>query len=64
VVLSKLKDDIGGKAYQGSELHNFRDSIKTCQVQALADLKSQMHSQLKWSDVNFASKLKQVSVVP
>ena len=56
VVLSKLKDENGGKVYQGSELHNFKDStIKTCQDQALADLKSldnRMRSRLEWSDVD------------
>lgn len=56
VVLSKLKDENGGKVYQGSELHNFKDStIKTCQDQALTDLKSlddQMCSRLEWSDVD------------
>ena len=41
VVLSKLKDENGGKVYQGSELHNFRDTTtKICADQALADLKS------------------------
>lgn len=56
VVLSKLKDENGGKVYQGSELHNFKDStIKTCQDQALTDLKSlddRMRSRLEWSDVD------------
>lgn len=56
VVLSRLKDENGGKVYQGSELHHFRDTtIKTCQDQALADLKSldeQMRSRLVWSDVD------------
>ena len=55
VVLSRLKDENGGKVYQGSELHNFRDtSTKTCQDQALADLKSldeHMRARLEWSDV-------------
>ena len=58
VVLSnlKLKDENEGKVYQGSELHNFKDStIKTCQDQALADLKSldnRMRSRLEWSNVD------------
>ena len=56
VVLSKLKDENGGKVYRGSELHNFKDStIKTCQDQALFDLKSlndQIRSCLEWSDVD------------
>lgn len=55
VVLSRLKDENGGKVYQGSELHHFRDTTtKTCQDQALADLKSldeQMRACLEWSDV-------------
>ena len=41
VVLSRLKDENGGKVYQGSELHHFRDTTtKTCQDQDLTDLKS------------------------
>lgn len=56
VVLSRLKDENGGKVYQGSELHHFRDTtIKTCQDQALGDLKSldeQMRARLEWSDVD------------
>ena len=41
VKLSKMNDENGGKVYQGAELRGFRDStIKTCQDQALADLKS------------------------
>ena len=37
VDLSKLKDENGGKVYQGSELNKFRDTTtKTCQDQALA----------------------------
>ena len=54
VVLSRLKDENGGKVYQGSELHHFRDTTtKTCQDQALTDLKSvdeQMQARLEWSD--------------
>jgi len=57
VVLSKLSDENGGKVYQGAELHVFRDStIKTCQDQVLADLKSldkRMHTRLEWSGVDF-----------
>lgn len=56
VVLSRLKDENGDKVYQGSELHNFRDtSPKSCQDQALADLESldeQMRACLEWSDVD------------
>ena len=56
-VLSKLSDENGGKVYQGAELHGFRDStIKTCQDQALADLKSLdewMRTRLEWSGVDF-----------
>ena len=56
VVLSKLKDENGGKVYQGSELHHFRDTTtKACQDQALADLKSlddKMRTRLEWSDVD------------
>ena len=56
VVLSRLKDENGGKVYQGSELHNFRDtSTKSCQDQALTDLKSldeHMRARLEWSDVH------------
>ena len=56
VVLSKLKDENGGKVYQGSELYNFKDStIKVCQDQALVNLKSlddRMHSHLEWSDAD------------
>ena len=56
VVLSRLKDENGGKVYQGSELHHFRDTTtKHCADQALADLKSlddQMRARLEWSDVD------------
>ena len=56
VVLSKLKDENGGKVYQGSELHHFRDTtIKSCADQALSDLKSldeRMRARLEWSDVD------------
>ena len=56
VVLSRLKDENGGKVYQGSELHNFRGtSTKSCQDQALADLKSldgQMRAHLEWSNID------------
>ena len=54
VVLSKLKDENRGKVYQGSELHHFRNTTtRTCQDQALTDLKSldeQMRACLEWSD--------------
>ena len=57
VVLSRLKDENGGKVYQGSELHHFRDTTtKSCVDQALADLKSlddQMRTRLEWSDLDF-----------
>ena len=56
VVLSRLKDENGGKVYQGSELHHFRDTTtKSCADQALANLKSlddQMRARLEWSDVD------------
>ena len=56
MVLSRLKDENGGKVYQGSELHQFRDTtIKTCADQALADLKSlddKMRARLEWSDID------------
>ena len=56
VGLSKLKDENGGKVYQGSELHHFRDTTtKSCADQALADLKSldnQMRARLEWSDID------------
>ena len=55
-VLSKLKDENGGKVYQGSDLHHFRDTTtKACQDQPLADLKSlddKMRTHLEWSDVD------------
>ncbi len=55
VVLSRLKDENGGKVYQGSELHHFSDTTtKSCNDQALADLKSldeQLRARLEWSDV-------------
>jgi len=57
MVLSKLQDENGHKVYQGFELHSFKDStIKACQEQALADLKSldeRMRSRLEWSDIDF-----------
>ena len=47
------KDENGGKVYQGSELHNFKDStIKACQDQDLKALDDQMHSRLEWLDVD------------
>ena len=56
-VLSKFKNENGHKIYQGFELHKFSNStIKTCQDQALADLKcldDRMHSRLEWSNVDF-----------
>ena len=56
VVSSRLKDENGGKVYQGSELHHFRDTtIRSCADQALADLKSlddQMRARLEWSDID------------
>ena len=56
VVLSRLKDQNGGKVYQGSELHHFTDTTtNSCAVQALADLKSLddcMRARLEWSDVD------------
>ena len=56
VVLSRLKDENGGKVYQGSELHDFRDTTtKGCADEALADLKSlddKMRDRLKWSDID------------
>ena len=52
-----LSDENGGKVYQGAELHGFRDNtIKTCQDQALADMKSLdewMRTRLEWSGVDF-----------
>ena len=55
VVLSRLNDANGGKVYQGSELHNFKETtIKSCGDQALADLKSldnHMRARLEWSNV-------------
>ena len=55
LVLSKLKDENGGKEYQGSELHRFTgNTTKMCADQALADLKSlddQMRARLEWSDL-------------
>jgi len=51
MVLSKLENENGQKIYQGFEVHNFREStIKTCEDQAVADLKSldnRMRSRLK-----------------
>ena len=56
VVLSRLKDEHGGKVYQGAELHYFSDATtKSCKDQALADLNSlneQMRARLEWSDVD------------
>lgn len=56
VVLSRMKDENGGKLYQGSELHNFSiTTVKICADQALADLLSlddQMRACLQWSDVD------------
>ena len=55
VVLSRLRDENGGKVYQGLKLHHFRDTTtNTCADQALADLKpldDQMRACLEWSDV-------------
>ena len=56
VVLSKVRDENGGKVYQGSELRRFTDTtITTCQNEAIADLKSldnEMRARLEWSDVD------------
>lgn len=57
VVISKLKNENGGKLYQGSELHHFSDTstIKTCADQVLTDLRSlnnKMRARLEWSDVD------------
>ena len=56
LVLSRLKDENGGKVYLGSELHHFRDTTtNSCADQALADLKSlddRMRARLEWSDVD------------
>lgn len=50
-----LKDQNGGKVYQGSELHHFTDTTtNSCAVQALAGLKSlddRMRARLEWSDL-------------
>ncbi len=37
VVLSRLKDQHGGKIYQGAELHHY-NTIESCNRQALSDL--------------------------
>ena len=59
MVLSRLKDENGGKVHQGSELHHFKNTTtKICANQTLADLKSlddQMRACLEWSDVNLQS---------
>ena len=56
VVLSRLKDENGGKVYQGSELHRFTvTTAKSCADQALSDLislDSKMRARLEWSDIN------------
>jgi hypothetical protein len=56
VVLGRLKDENGGKVYQGSELHRFKyTTTKSCADQALADLKSLdgwMRACLEWSEVD------------
>ena len=55
VVLGKLKDENGGKEYQGFELHRFNESTaKVCADQAIADLRSlddRMRARLEWSDL-------------
>lgn len=41
VVFSQMKDEHGGKVYQGSELCRFNDStVNSCKQQALADTSS------------------------
>lgn len=56
VVLSRLKDENGGKVYQGSELHRFTvTTAKSCADQALSDLislDSKMRARLEWSDIS------------
>ena len=56
VVFSRLKDENGGKVYQGAELQHFTaTTAKACANQALTDLKSlddHMRARLEWSDVN------------
>ena len=65
VVLSTLKDENGGKVYQGSKLHHFRDTTtKACQDEALADLKSlddMMQTCLEWSDVDMVRSVLQLA---
>ena len=55
-VFSRLKDENGGKVYQGAELQHFTaTTAKACANQALTDLKSlddHMRARLEWSDVN------------
>ena len=55
-VLSRLKNDNGGKVYHGSELHRFIvTTAKSCADQALSNLiylDSKMRAHLEWSDVN------------
>ena len=56
VVLSKMKDEHGGKKYQGSELYRFNDgTFHSCKIHALADLSSldqQMRVRLEWSGID------------
>ena len=55
-VFSRLKDENGGKVYQGAELQHFTaTTAKACANQALTDPKSlddHMRARLEWSDVN------------
>lgn len=57
VVLSRMKEQDGGKVYQWNELHNCASSvIESFKRQALADMKSldeQMRNRFEWSDLDF-----------
>ena len=51
VFLSRLKDEHGGKVYQGAELCHFSDGIiKSCKDHDLSSLDQQMRVRLEWSD--------------
>ena len=55
LVCSRIRDDDGGKVYQGSVLANYNlTTLKACANSALADLErleERMKSRLEWSDL-------------
>ena len=56
MVFNRLKDQNGGKVYQGAELNGCNDrAIEACKKQVLDDYKlmdDEMRTRLEWSDLS------------